>query len=88
MADAIEKIRIAESDVFGAGIHLAANIFEDYFARDDAERAVVDRNDRAMAAKMFAAARGFRVAGDRALPSGKSQRGITIERRQSLAIGD
>ena len=88
VADAVEEIWIAEGDVFGAGFHLAADVFEDHVVRDYAERAVVDGDDRAMAAEMFAAARGFGVTGDARGAVGESQRGITIERGQSLAIGD
>ena len=60
VADAIEKIWIAERNVLRAGGHLAANVFQYNFARHDAENSVVHRHDRAMAAQMLAAAAGFR----------------------------
>src|SRR6202042_1608501 len=63
MRRAIEKIRVAKSDVLGAGVDLATNIFENNFARDDTEDAVVDRHDGTVAAEMLATAAGFRVTG-------------------------
>src|SRR5262245_20661833 len=59
---AIEKVRIAESDVPSADRDLLANIAEDYFARNNTKLAGIHRDDRAVAAKMFAPARRFGVA--------------------------
>ena len=60
----IEEIGIAEGDVLGARIDLAANVFQHDVALHDAENSVVDGHNGAMAAKVFAAAAGFRIAGD------------------------
>ena len=57
---AIEEIGIAKGDVLGAGVDLAADVFEHDVALHDAENAVVNRHDRTMAAEMLAAAAGFR----------------------------
>src|SRR5665213_3489245 len=58
---AVEEIGIAEADVLRAGGDLLADVFEHYFALHDAERAVVHRDNWAVAAEMFAAAAGFCV---------------------------
>ena len=50
----------------GAGGDLRRDVREHDVGRDDAEAAVVDRHDRAMAAAMLAAAAGLGVAGVRA----------------------
>ena len=55
VGDAIKEIGIAKGDVPGAGLDLLADIRENIFERDDAKLSGVDRNDRAMAAEMFAA---------------------------------
>src|ERR1700683_3829845 len=86
--DAIKEVRIAKSNVFRTSIHLTANISENHFERHDAKRPVVHRNNRAMAAKMFASARGLRVTGNSRRAIRKLKRRITIERRQTLSIGN
>src|SRR5882762_822796 len=53
----IEEIRIAERDVPRARSNLLADIRKNNVAFDHAKRAVIHRHDRAMPAKMFAAAR-------------------------------
>ena len=55
VGDTIKEIGIAKGDVLGAGLDLLADIRENIFERDDAKLSGVDRNDRAMAAEMFAA---------------------------------
>lgn len=70
VSDAIEKIGIAECDVLGAGFDLLADVGEDYFLRDDTKLSSVNRNDWAVAAEMFAAARRFRVTGNAMLAAG------------------
>ena len=64
VADTVEKVRIAERNVLRAGRHLPANVFQYNPARYDAKDAVVNRHDRAMPAKMLAAAAGFRRTND------------------------
>ena len=60
----IEEIRIAEGDVLCAGRHLTRDVLQHDVRLHDEEPAAVDRNDRAMAAEMLAAAAGLGVAGD------------------------
>src|SRR5260221_3701923 len=88
VGDAVKKIGIAEGDVFGAGLHLLANIGKDDFMPDDAELAVVNRDDGAMAAKMFAAARGFGVTGGAMLAGGENDVGVFFQGRKVCAIGN
>lgn len=71
VANAIEKIGVAERDVGGAGGDLLANVDEDDVTVHDAENAVVNGNDRAMATQVFAAAAGFGVTDDPAFAIGK-----------------
>ena len=56
VANAIEKIGVTKCDMRRSGRNLLPNVVEDNIARDDAEYAVVNRHDRAMSAKMLAAA--------------------------------
>jgi len=63
VGDTVEEIWITEGDVLRAGDNLLVDIGEDDFLRNDAKLAFVYRDDRAMAAPMFAAAGGFRIAG-------------------------
>lgn len=63
VGDAIEEIRIAEGDVLRACCDLLTNVGENYVERDYAELALINGNDGAMAAEMFAAAGGFGVTG-------------------------
>ena len=60
----VEKIRVAKGDVLGPGGNLLANILKHHFAVHHTEYAVVDRNDRAVAAKMLASPARFRVTRD------------------------
>src|SRR5579859_3942738 len=59
VADSVEKIRVAEGNVLRAGRHLPPHVFHHNAARDDAKHALINRNDRTMAAQMFAAAARF-----------------------------
>ena len=86
VADAVEKIGITKGDVLRARKDLPANILKNDFARDDPESAVVNRNDRAMPAEMFAAPGSFGVTGDAVRAIRQMQRGIAIERGEILAI--
>ena len=67
---AVEEIGIAEGDVPGAGFDLAADVLHHDVALDDAEGPLVNGDDGAMAAEMFAAAAGFGVAGDARFAAG------------------
>ena len=60
VTNAIEKVRITERDVLRARGHLSPNVLHHNVTADDAKDAFVNRDDGAMAAKVFAAATGFR----------------------------
>ena len=60
MTDAVKKIRITKGNVLCASGYLPPNVLHHNVAADDAKHAFVNRDDRAMAAKVFAAAAGFR----------------------------
>ena len=86
-AGPLKKSGSPKGDVLGAGIDLAANVFEHDFALHDAEDTVVDRHDRAVAAEMLAAAAGFGVAGDPEPAVGHQQVRVLAQRRQAGAVG-
>ena len=79
----VEKIRIAKSDVLGARGHLLADVGEDNFLLHDSELAVINRNDRAVTAKVLAPAAGFRVAGHALFAAGQDQMRVMLELRQA-----
>src|SRR5262245_36803307 len=62
MTNAIEEIRVAESNVPRAGCDLRAHVREDNVGRDDSKAAVVNRHDRAVTAMMLTSATGFGVS--------------------------
>ncbi len=88
VSNAIEKIGIAECDVLGAGLDLLANVGEDYFVRDDTKLPGVNRNDRAVAAEMFAAAGRFRVTGNAMRAAGQYDVSVFAESGKSATVGD
>src|ERR1700751_1058921 len=87
MRDAVEKIRIAKSDVLGAGSHLLANISKHHLHRHNAKLTRINRNNWAMAAKMFAAARSLGVASGAMPAAGKNHMRVLRKRRQIAAVG-
>ena len=62
--DAVEEVGVAEGDVLRAGRDLLADVVEDDFALHDAKVSVIDRDDGAVPAAVFASAARLRVAGD------------------------
>src|ERR1035438_7777259 len=87
MADAVEKIRIAEGNVLSARVNLAANILEHHGARHDAKDSLVNRHDRAVTAKMLTASAGLCRADQSIAIAGNQQVRILFDRRQVAAIG-
>ena len=81
MRDAIEKIGIAKSDVFGTGRDLLADIGEHDFPLNNAELARVNGNDGTVSAQMLAAAARFGVADSARVAAGQIQLCIPGERR-------
>ena len=58
----VQKVRVAERDVRGAGPHLGADICQHHFQRQDEEPPLVHWRDRAMRAKVQTAPAGLHVA--------------------------
>src|SRR5208282_1844752 len=73
VARAVEEIGVAEGDVLRPGGHLLADVGQNNFGSDHAEGAAIYGNNGAVAAQMFAAARGFRVADDAVRAVGKAE---------------
>ena len=80
VARAVEKIRIAEGHVRGAGRHLLADVGQHDLGRDDEEAPPVDGRDRAVAAAVLAAAAGLHVADE-------VRRALAVEVRVLLQRG-
>lgn len=87
MPHTVEKVRIAEGDVLRSGGNLLANIFQHDLAVHHAEYTVVDRNNRAVAAKMLASPARFRVAGNAVFAGGENHVGILREHWKSVPVG-
>ncbi len=84
---AVEKIGIAKGDVARAGRDLRVDIREHDLLLNDAELPVVDRDDRAVAAQVPAAAARFGVARHAAGPVAQVHGGVAPERQESRSIG-
>ena len=61
MTYAVEKIGISKRDVFRASDDLLPDVLQHNVSLHDAELALIDRYDRAMATPMLAASTGFRI---------------------------
>jgi len=80
----VEKIGIAEGDVFGAPGDLPADVFQHDSRLNNPKGSAIDRDDGAMPAKMFAAPARFSVA--RAMGAAVDMKlGVSIEWRQLIA---
>src|SRR6185295_2240051 len=79
---AVEEVGVAKGDVSGARRNLVVEISDNDLRLDDAELAVVDRDDRAMAAEMPAPAARLGVADQAARAVRGMQRGVLRKRRQ------
>src|SRR5690348_122622 len=86
MGGSVEEIRIAKTDMLGAGLNLFANVFEYNLPLHNPEDAVVNGNNGAMAAQVFAPAAGFRVAGNFESSVWHQEVGVLAERRKIGAI--
>src|SRR5262245_56518678 len=85
--NAVKEVGIPERDVAGAGGDLGTDVSEHDVVRDDAEASVVHAHDRAVAASMLAAARGFGVSDGPAFGV-QLKGGVPRERRQSFTCWD
>ncbi len=88
VTDAIEEVRIAEGNVLRAGGHLLADILHHDVAADDSKDAFVNRDDGTMAAKMFAAAAGFRRADEAESAAGNDEMSVLFDGRHIRAVWD
>ena len=73
MPNAVEKVGVTESNVLGARRNLTADVLQHHLALHNAECAVVNRHNRAVAAQVFAAAAGLGVADGAMLAAGQNQ---------------
>src|SRR5208283_275320 len=87
VAHTIKEVRVAKGEVLRAGSNLLTDVREHNFAIDNPKDAVVDRHNRAVAAKMLAAAARFGVTGDTMLSTWQNQMRVGPERRQAVAVG-
>src|SRR6266705_2735077 len=62
MLDSVEEVWVTKCDVLGAHCNLATDVFQHDVRLNDTELPVVYRNDRAMAALVFAPAARLSVA--------------------------
>ncbi len=76
VADAIEKIRVAKRDVFRTSSDLLPHVVEDDFPLNNSKDTVINGNDGAMAAEMFASAAGFRIPDGAVLARGQDEMGV------------
>ena len=79
MGGTIEEVGIAEGDVLGAGRDLARDVLQHDVRLHDEEPAAVDRDDRAVAAEMLAAAAGLGVADDARAATGQLDVRVPLE---------
>ncbi len=76
MADAIEKIRIAESDMLRAGGYLSPDVPKDDAGWHDPEAPLIDRHDGAVPAQVLATPACFGIARDTRVTSSVLQMGV------------
>ena len=81
----VEEVGIAEGDVLGAGCDLGGDVRQHDVYWHGAEPPVVNRDDRAMPAAMFAATRRLGIP-DEAAGAVDVQAGVGAERRQVAPI--
>ena len=82
----IEEIGVAEGDVLCAGRHLTRDVLQHDVWLHDEEPAAVDRDDRAVAAEMLAAAAGFGVAGDARAATGQLDVRVPLETGKQTTV--
>jgi len=84
----IEEIRIPESDVLRASLHLLANIRENDFLLYDPKLSSIDGDDWAMLAEVLASAAGFSVPDHSVRTVRTRQLGIVLQFRKRMSIRD
>ena len=86
MPDPVEEIWIAKGDVFRTGAYLLPDVLQNHVLLDHPEHALVNRNNRAMAAHVFTTAAGLRIAHNPPLVLAHIQLRILRQGRQSRAL--
>ena len=86
MGGAIEKIRIAEGNMPGPGLHLLQDIRHHYLDWHDAKFTLIHRHYRAMAAQMFAAAACLNEAEHFFASVRQYQMSVTLQAGQAGAV--
>ena len=88
MGGAVEEIGITKGDVLRPGRHLLGDVRQDHLRLHHEESPAVDRHDRAVAAKILAAAAGLGVADHARVAIGQRHVRVFLESGQLAAIGD
>src|SRR5258708_2193971 len=88
VANAIEEVRIAERNVLRTHGHLLANVLHHDVAVHDAKDALVNRDDRTMAAAMFAAAAGLGRADEAESAAWKDEVSVFFNGRHIRSVRD
>ena len=83
----VPEVRVPEGDMLGAGLDLLGDVGEHDVPLHDPEPAVVDRDDRAVAAAVPAAAAGLGVAGESGAAVGHLELRVAFEARKTAAVG-
>ena len=68
--------------------NLLFDVLEHHVALNNHEAAIIDRNDRAVSAEMFAATGGLRIADDTLAAVWHGQKGIFLKSRKIVACRD
>src|SRR5207302_3989031 len=82
----VEEVWIAKGNMLSACLNLLTDILEHDVSLHNAEDSVVDRDNRAMPAEVFASAAGLRIAGDSEAAFGHEQMRVLPKRRKMVAI--
>ena len=59
----VQKIRVSESNMLGSRFHLLTNIFQNNLTLHNSKLSIVNRNNRAMSARMFTPATRLNIPG-------------------------
>src|SRR5437867_3126904 len=86
MSNAVEKIWIAKGDMFSANLNLVSDVGQDDLTLHYAELPLINGNDGAMTAEMFAASTGFRIAHGMRLPIAQLKVSVVNQRGQTKAL--
>src|SRR5262249_31281402 len=86
--DAVEEIRVAESNMLGTGTDLAPDVLDHNFRLDDPKAAAIDWHDGTVAALVFASTAGLSVSHGAARAVGHCKGSVFFKGREAVAIRD